>query len=282
MWHVLERFGDVLMCTPALRSLKACNPRGRIIFYTNFPQLVDGLPYIDSVRPSAEAPQELRIFPTYEQSIPPQRHLTRLFGDWLDVDIDDVRPDCVLDKGLRERFRREWARLPRPWIVISRKSGPWTPNKDWPAPLWEELVDGLLDRATVIEIGTNPPERRSRSEPNFVDLIGRTSLLELVAVIAAADLHVGPISGPVHVAAAFRVPSVVIYGGYEHPCGTSYEGNVSLYSPVPCAPCWLQTPCPYGKKCLHQIEPASVLAAVDQVWAAQDTNHHEPADTSPS
>ena len=34
-----------------------------------------------------------------------------------------------------------------------------------------------------------------------------------MAAIAAADLHVGPESGPVHLAAALDVPAVVIFGG---------------------------------------------------------------------
>jgi ADP-heptose:LPS heptosyltransferase len=48
----------------------------------------------------------------------------------------------------------------------------------------------------------------------YIDLSNRTSLEELIAVIAAADIFVGPDSGPAHIAAAARTPAVVIYGGY--------------------------------------------------------------------
>jgi hypothetical protein len=59
----------------------------------------------------------------------------------------------------------------------------------------------------------------------------------------------------------------VIYGGYEHPDCSTYPGNINLYSPVECSPCWLRTPCPVGKKCLHQITPDQVEAAVDRLLA---------------
>ena len=107
------------------------------------------------------------------------------------------------------------------------------------------------------------------SEPhrNYINLVGRTSLAEFVSAVAAGDIHVGPMSGPVHIAAAARRPSVVIYGGYEHPRCTLYPGNIALYTPVACAPCWLREPCPYDRKCLSAISPISVEEAVRRIWA---------------
>ena len=91
------------------------------------------------------------------------------------------------------------------------------------------------------------------------------SLEALAAATAAADLHVGPDSGPMHLAAAFDVPAVVIFGGYIEPSCTSYPGNIDLYSPVPCAPCWLTELCPFGHPCLHQITPQQVEEALKQL-----------------
>ena len=103
----------------------------------------------------------------------------------------------------------------------------------------------------------------------------QTTLQELVAAIAAADLHVAPITGSVHIAAAIGVPTVVIYGGYEPPVCTDYPGNISLYSPVECAPCWLKTPCPYGKKCLHMITVDEVEAALERLWKDRQRLRHD-------
>jgi hypothetical protein len=69
----------------------------------------------------------------------------------------------------------------------------------------------------------------------------------------------------------------VIYGGYIDPVSTGYPGNIDLYSAVECSPCWLRTPCPIGLKCLHQITPGQVEAAVDRLWA--DTRRLAPADS---
>jgi ADP-heptose:LPS heptosyltransferase len=259
--------GDILMCTPGLRELKRRNPGCHVTFYTEYQDLAATYPFIDRVRPTSEAPPDA-VWMLYEPSIPPRRHLARILGDCLGVDVRDVRPSIAVDPAEVERFGAAWKDLPRPWILVTREAGDTTPNKDWPGEYWEALIDRLLARCTIVDAGATGADRRRRPEPNYVDLVGRTTLPQFVAAMAAADLHVAPITGTVHVAAALGIPSVVIYGGYEHPESTAYPGNINLYSPVECAPCWLRSPCPYGKKCLHRITPDQVEAAVDRLWQA--------------
>ena len=261
----LGALGDILMCTPALQELKRRNPTCHLTFYTDFQDLAATFSFIDQVRPTGEAPPDA-VWLEYEQSIPPRRHIARILGDRLGLEVSDVRPTCVVDRVLFERFRQEFRDLPRPLIVVNRRAGPHTPNKDWPADYWDDLVTRLAARATVIDVGGRPSDPPVTPAGSYLDLRGQTTLPELIAVIAAADLHVAPITGTVHIAAATGVPSVVIYGGYEAPECTDYPGNIGFYSPVECAPCWLREPCPYGRKCLSQITRAQVEAAVEQLW----------------
>jgi ADP-heptose:LPS heptosyltransferase len=257
--------GDVLMCTPAMRELRRLNPGCRVTFYTDFPDLVEGLPFIDRVRPTADAIRSA-IWLKYEPSLPPRRHLARIIGDSLGVNVQDVRPSCMVRHELVERYRQNWNGLPRPFVIVTRRASAFTPNKDWPDASWDDLLARLAARATVIEVGGSLSEPTVVPAGNYLDLRGQTTPLELVAAIAVADLHVAPITGTVHIAAAMGIPTVVIYGGYEPPVCTDYPGNISLYSPVACAPCWLKTPCPYSKKCLHMITPDQVEAAIDHLW----------------
>jgi ADP-heptose:LPS heptosyltransferase len=257
--------GDVLMCTPALREVKRLNPKCFIRFYTDLPEILRGLPYIDAVLPFGERPSD-SISIGYEDAIPPRSHLAKIMGDTLGVRVTDVRPDCVIRSDYAEDFRMSWAHLPRPHIVILRRAGRHTPNKDWPDYSWIALAGRLAQFGSVIEIGeaghaaAEPPPR------NYVDLRGRTSLEQLAAAIAAADLHVGPDSGPMHVAAAAGTPSVVIYGGYIGPANTLYPGNVALAAPVTCSPCWLRSPCPFDRQCLSGVSPGDVEEAVRKLW----------------
>ena len=268
--HVQRKFGmgDVLMATPALRERKRRNPGCRVTLYTDYGELVEGAPFLDEIRPWPERP-EGAFWISYERSLPPGRHIARIMGDQLGVAVDEIRPCCRVRPELAERFRREWAGLPRPVVAINRRAGFWTPNKDWPGEHWDALAARLSARGTVIDLGDTTAEAESAPAPggSYLDLRGRTTLPELVAAIAAADVLVAPMTGTVRIAAALGVPTVVIYGGYEDPDCSAYPGNINLYSPVECSPCWLRTPCPVGKKCLQQIAPEQVEAAVNRLLA---------------
>jgi ADP-heptose:LPS heptosyltransferase len=256
--------GDVLLCTPALQKLKRVNPACDVTLYTDFPGLLEGLSFVDAIRRYDERPIGC-IHLAYEDMIPPRRHISKVIGDTLGLRVTDVRPRCAVNRDIVSRLRSDWRDLPEPRILVSRRAGPWTPNKDWPDDYWEELLDRLCARCTVIEVGARAEGAESRRRGCYVDLRGRTNLEELVAAIAAADVHVGPVSGPVHIAAAVGTPSVVIYGGYEHPVCAGYPWNINLYSPVACSPCWLRDPCPYGKDCLTRIKPRDVEDEVNRL-----------------
>jgi hypothetical protein len=259
-----------------MRALKQANPRCRIHFYTDYPDLVRGLWYLEEISLANKRPfRSMQM--SYEGELPTRCHLARIIGKRLGVRVEDVRPDCSINEKLVQQFRRTWRDLPQPHILVQRRAGPFTPNKDWPNESWRTLISMLLATATVIEIGEHSEVGEHPATPNYIDLRGRTDLRELVASIAAADVLVAPVSGPVHIASAVRTPAVVILGGYEQPENTAYPGNKILYTPIECSPCWLKTPCPIDRECLRRISPESVREAIDEVWRSRLLELHEIA-----
>jgi hypothetical protein len=127
-WHVpyhrgevhvsrLDALGDVLMCTPALRELKRRNSTCRVTFYTNFPLLLDGLPFIDQVRPMADEPADA-IYLRYEESLPPRRHIevgisptngsVKHGGNYLDLRGQTTLPDLVATIAAADLLGQSW------------------------------------------------------------------------------------------------------------------------------------------------------------------------------
>ena len=226
---------------------------------------MDGLPYIDKVPPYSALPQGA-LYVEYAHIVPSPVHISRLMGDKLGVRVTDTQPDCVVDQDLARRYAKSWEGLPRPWVIATRRASRHTPNKDWPSSSWVELIGNICQFGTVIEVGNRDGTDGPVPSRNHLDLRDSTSIKELVAAISAADLYVGPISGPMHIAAAVHTPSVAIVGGFEHPVNTHYAGNTEFYTPVPCSPCWPLEPCPFGLKCLHAISSGQVTQAVQEMW----------------
>jgi len=284
--HVFRVGGisDSLTSTPALRLLKQIRPQIRIVFYTPYVEAFRGLPFLDEVRPiedcshpsavwSLAKPRGVRYINIlcgyrdgvveflYEGSLPPRRHIARIYGDQLGLDVGDVRPSCVFNKALIRQYQEAWAHLPRPWVVVNRRSNN-SPNKDWMGAYWDRLITGLLNRYMVIEIGAGRDGGDPVRHPHYVDLSGKLPLGHFLAAVAAGDIHVGP----VHVAAAAGKPSVVIYGGYEHSDCSSYLENINIYTALSCSQCWLlQEPCPYDRMCLRRISPERVEEAIESL-----------------
>lgn len=242
--------GDVLMSTPALRELKSLNPKAHIRFYTKYISLIEGLPYVNEVHSMEHCPKNaIRLL--CEDSLPSNYHLSQIMGDCLGVTVTNTLPDCIVRQDLVNTYRSRWGK--NFTIIISLSSSGHAPNKDWPIEYWEELIQRISKRFHIVLIGDQKDRFMNSFNTTLSDMRGKTSLEELIAIVAAGNLYVGPMSGPYHIAAATGCPSLVILGGYESPKNACYPGSIVLYSELPCSPCWLNNNCPHSKLCLTSI-----------------------------
>lgn len=94
-------------------------------------------------------------------------------------------------------------------------------EKFWPVTAWTALLDHLQDRhgvPLVLTGGDGEFERRhldailSGTRAPVLNLRGRLNLRELAGVIAGARLAVTVDTGAMHLAAAFQVPQVALFG----------------------------------------------------------------------
>ncbi len=97
-----------------------------------------------------------------------------------------------------------------------------------------------------------------------IDLRGKTNISQLISIISKAKLFIGLEGGIMHIARAFDVPQIVIYGGRTMPSETGYYRSniINLYSDVVCSPCWNTNECGFDHKCMKEISPENVFNAI--------------------
>ena len=149
------------------------------------------------------------------------------------------------------------------------------PAKRWPLQHFAALATHL--EWPVVLLGSGKEMELCRSIASAanaltpgrcVDLSGRTTLDQALAAIAGAKALVSNDSGLMHVAAAFGVPQVALFGSSSplHTPPLSEAAHViwlkddaSYQPPLDCAPCFARE-CPLGHtRCLVDIRPQRVL-----------------------
>jgi heptosyltransferase-2 len=164
--------------------------------------------------------------------------------------------------------------------VVFAPGAEYGPAKRWPAAHFSALAQQLDKPVVLLGSGKEAALCEDIAGPvnalrphQCRNLAGATTLMEAFALIAAAHRVVSNDSGLMHVAAAFGVPQVAVYGSSspEHTPPLNplaqvlwLKRDASYQPPLDCAPCFKRD-CPLGHtRCLQDISPERVWAALAQ------------------
>ncbi len=156
------------------------------------------------------------------------------------------------------------------------------PGARWETKVWlfqrfAETIDNLQEDGTGRCLLVGGPDEvdlcariadACRSQP--INLAGRTTVRELAAVVALADVVLCQDSAAMHLAVALKRPLVCLIGP-TNPARTGpyrREGD-ALCADVDCAPCYLRrlSQCRHGHRCMKELDTARVVAAVRRAIA---------------
>jgi heptosyltransferase-2 len=189
---------------------------------------------------------------------------------------ESIEPDFALQvsderkREARELLLRHEINSEKPLILMC----PGSVNsraKRWPADRYAALADQFIETgATVALIGSQGEREvservcaQARHRPAI--LTGETSVAEVTALIAIADLLVTNDTGPAHIGPAVGTPTIVIFGP-TNPVTTRPFGpaGVVVCHPPDCAPCMLRD-CPIDHRCMTAISPGEIFERAEEL-----------------
>jgi heptosyltransferase II len=98
-----------------------------------------------------------------------------------------------------------------------------------------------------------------------LNVAGTLNVRELMALIERCNFFISNDSGPMHIAAAFGVPLVAVFGSTDHRTTYPFSGNsVVVRQEVDCAPC-LKRECPTDHRCMKGVSAGDVVAAAQKL-----------------
>ncbi len=102
---------------------------------------------------------------------------------------------------------------------------------------------------------------------NFENIAGKTTIDELCSHIAGLSLFVTNDSGPMHVAAAYQVPTAAIFGPtrFLETCQWNNKKSVLIRHEMECSPC-MKRECPLKHhECMTQIKADEVIEEIKKL-----------------
>lgn len=194
---------------------------------------------------------------------------------YLDLDVDvrivkeSYRPQLHVDKN-NQKVLFEKYKLPGNTPLIAVMPGAeYGRSKQWPPEHFAALLDLCYEQGWQGCIFGSPKDQQVAEQIqqlcNYAvhNLCGKTSIPDVVDLLAACHVAVSNDSGLMHIAAAVDVPTVSMYGAttpsYTPPLHSHAK---TFYLHLACSPCWQRT-CQHDHyRCLRDILPEAVFASV--------------------
>jgi ADP-heptose:LPS heptosyltransferase len=162
------------------------------------------------------------------------------------------------------------AGLPRPLVAACVGSS--CPSRRWFPERTAEVLRALGTRHGAGAVLLGAPADADfalatlrATEGKVRDLVGRTTLRQLLAILAQSALAFGPDSGALHLAAAVGTPALSLWGATSAARSTPFGAEaLAVSGTAPCAPCFLRD-CPIERVCMREIMVETVVARAASV-----------------
>jgi len=276
----LYRFGIALKVRLLAPAIAVCDSYFRralmadsLVWFAAAPRSVVSLPYVNEPTRAEFTYFLSQIDELIDTGAYPVHEIERHYRFLSAVAGRDIRPEPPVIS---------WPERPSPvpagvpYLVLNAGSN--EPGRRWPSSGYRRIAERALAAGFRVVLVGNDAERppagefdRLAQQPGMIDLIGRTSLAQVLDVMKHAAAVLSNDSGPAHLSIALGVPTVVIVGGGHFGSFVPYPETVRpptarfVHHAVDCYHCFWRCPLRAAK-----TDPFPCVAGVneDAVWQA--------------
>lgn len=193
------------------------------------------------------------------------------------IPAEQSRPWIYLSLGERIAARDQLSGLKRPLLGINPGAAygsakRWFPERFAEVAGWfikdtrgsVVIFGGEAEADVAEEIGKKVMAiERDFSDDSFLNLAGKTSLRQFIALISECDVILCNDSGPMHLSYALEVPLVVLFGSTDPVLTGPPEGcGVLIRHDFECSPCFDRTCKTNDLRCMYAITSDEVYLAI--------------------
>jgi ADP-heptose:LPS heptosyltransferase len=186
---------------------------------------------------------------------------------WNPVNTDDVK--FIIDNYFENKI------IQSPFAIIHFCAS-WKPRV-WDLNKWKVVCEHLLSKKRIIIFIGSQQEKtiidsflKKLNNINCLNLAGKLTIRQVIALMQRAELFVGNDSGPMHLSAIAGLKGIVLFGPGD-PIKWSYPIHRVIYKQMSCNPCpqiAYKQKCSkgfYSCKALEEIKAEEVIAECDKL-----------------
>ena len=161
------------------------------------------------------------------------------------------KPTLGINSGATYGSAKRWS--PKKFAEVAIKLSRWFDIVLFGGPDEVEIVGEIADYL------------QKEGITNFQNLAGKTSIQELAEYIGGLNLFITNDSGPMHIAGAYKIPTVAIFGSTNHKETNQWKNSkqVIIRKDLECSPC-MKRECPLKHhKCMEDISVQDVLNGIE-------------------
>ena len=158
----------------------------------------------------------------------------------------------------RARLFAKPASKTRPYAVLHPTAS--APDKTWPAKNFRALADHIQNQLDLHAIFIGGPADDLTAFDRYETIAG-APLEEIKSLIAGAALFIGNDSGPAHIAAAFGIPVLVLFGSSDPQIWAPWKTESAILSHA---------------EGINSISLSQAQEAINNLPVPQPTTHHPP------
>lgn len=196
--------------------------------------------------------------------------------------VEDKNLFIIIDDTAKQKIKRTLYFkniVEKKFIIIHPGCGIHGFYREWDVEKYAEIAEYIISKYkySVVLTGSKDDIKKITSFekiniPNefFLNLIGKTTIQELIALVSMAKFVICGNTGVLHIAAALGIPTVAIHGPTNpKKWGPWGKGHIVVQSNLDCIPC-SYLGFEYGckkRKCLKAISIDDVKQMIDQLFA---------------
>ena len=185
------------------------------------------------------------------------------------IPFPTLRTDPANQARLRDSFDFERLDLLARPLIALMPGAEYGPAKQWPLAHFHAAAQGLVARGFGVLVLGGPKDKAAGDSvagqlPHTLNLCGRTALADAIDLLGLCKQAVSNDSGLMHVAAAVGTHVQGLYGSSSPRYTPPLTQRADIHwLALDCSPCFKRV-CPLGHThCLHHLEVARVLNAID-------------------